>query len=164
MEGDNQASREKNGVYISPESWTEFTTAQETSQQQLAEASRRIEINDSQLQTTRDQFEQNLRLLGTRESELKELIGVRQKIAGELGGVMKMLGETKITLQEETVVREAFEKSRTEWKLAAGDAFGDVDGLRAKLGEFICTFRPESVGLYDAGGVQQEKPQWNLPI
>jgi kinesin family protein 11 len=111
-----------------------LNAGQETSRLQLEEAKRQIEINDSQLQTTRDQFEQNLRLLGTRESELKELSEMRKRMSSELVTMSKNLSETKGELDAETVVREAFERSRSEWKRAAGDAFGDVDGLRAKLG------------------------------
>lgn len=111
-----------------------MNAGQATRRLELEEAKRQIEINDSQLQTTRDQFEQNLRLLGTRESDLKELSEMRKKLSSELVLMSKSLSETKIELDAETVVREAFERSRAEWKQAAGDAFDDVNGLRAKLG------------------------------
>lgn len=117
-----------------------MNAGQDANRIQLEEAKRQIEINDSKLQTTRDQFEQNLRLLGTRESELKELSEIRKKMSGELVQMTRLLSETKGQLDEETVVREAFERSRIEWKTAAGNAFGDVEGLRAKLGQSRCFF------------------------
>lgn len=44
--------------------------------------------------------------------------------------------ETMGELEGETVLREAFELSRSGWKGAAGDAHSDVAGLREKLGAF----------------------------
>lgn len=78
-----------------------------------------------------------MRLLGTREEELKrvgvELEGKRSEVRGLLGEVER--GQK--ALEEEGWLREAFERSRSGWKGAAGEAIGDVDGLRAKLGELL---------------------------
>lgn len=96
---------------------------------------RQVEINDSQLQTTRSQFEQNLRLLGAREEELKQITGEVDKQSKELIKLAEELMETMGELEGETVLREAFELSRSGWKGAAGDAFSDLAGLREKLGD-----------------------------
>lgn len=130
-----QAAREKNGIYFSSTSWAELSAEQEARRLQLEEAKRQIDINDSQLQTTRAQFEMNLRLLGTREEELRKIGDEVARKSTELVAMAKELVETQEELQGETVLREAFESSRTGWKGAAGEAFQDVEGLRAKLGE-----------------------------
>lgn len=129
-----QAAREKNGIYFSSASWAELSAEQEARRLQLEEAKRQIDINDSQLQTTRAQFEMNLRLLGTREEELRKIGDEVARKSKELVVLAKELVETQGELEEETALREAFESSRSGWKGAAGEAFQDVDGLRAKLG------------------------------
>jgi kinesin family protein 11 len=129
-----QAAREKNGIFFSSDSWAELNAEQEARRLQLEDAKRQIDINDSQLQTTRAQFEMNLRLLGTREVELRRIGDEVARQSNELVGLAKELVETQGDLRGEMVLREAFEQSRGAWKGAAGDAFQDVEGLRNKLG------------------------------
>lgn len=108
----------------------------------MEETKRLLEINDAQLATSRDQFEQSMRLLGTREDELRKVneeLGARRSEVEEL--VREVEGAQKAA-EEEGLMREAFERSRGGWKGAAGEAMGDVKGLRAKLGECCPFFLP----------------------
>lgn len=132
-----QAAREKNGIFFSSASWAELAAEQEARRLALEESKKLLEINEAQLESSRDQFEQSMRLLGTREEELKrvgvELEGKRSEVRGLLEEVEK--GQK--ALEEEGWLREAFERSRSGWKGTAGEAMGDVDGLRAKLGGLL---------------------------
>lgn len=67
---------------------------------------------------------------------MKGLSEMRARLSRELVALTTVLEGTQGELERETVVREAFERSRKEWKTAAGDAFDDVEGLRAKLGAY----------------------------
>lgn len=140
LKTDLLAAREKNGMFISSASWAELQVEQDARRVQLEEAKRQVEINDSLLMTTRAQFEQNLRLLGTREDELKRTSAEMRRKSADLVAVARDLQGARTRLEGETVLREAFEKSRRGWKGAAGDAFQDADGLFAKIGpSCFCT-------------------------
>lgn len=113
-----------------------MTAEQEARRVQLEEIKKQLEINDAQLETTRDQFEQALRLLGTRDDELRKCSAELDVRRDELRETVKVLDGTRVALDEERVLRDAFAKSRQGWKGTAAMAIGDVHGLRAKLGEF----------------------------
>lgn len=130
-----QAAREKNGIFLSSASWAEMSAEQDQRRIQLEETKKLLEINDAQLETTRDQFEQSLRLLGTREDELRKCGAELEDRRQDLRRTIEMLERTQKALEEEEVLRGAFEKSRKGWKGTASMAMSDVDGLRAKLGE-----------------------------
>lgn len=76
----------------------------------------------------------NLRLLGTKEDELKRIGDEVARKSGELVQLARDLGETREELRGEEALREAFEESRKGWMGEAGEAWKDVDGLLAKIG------------------------------
>jgi kinesin family protein 11 len=127
----DQAARGHEGVYVSKETWDSL----ENGRQNYDDTKQRLEIAESQLQTTRDQFEQNFRLLSTREDQLRKVQEELALVKAELGSTKTELAETKMSLAEQQVLRDAYETSREGWKEAASDALGDVEGLRAKLGK-----------------------------
>ncbi|GAA5865522.1 hypothetical protein JCM3774_002037 [Rhodotorula dairenensis] len=129
LQADLQAARGHEGVYVSKETWDSL----ERGRQDYDDTKQRLEIAESQLQTTRDQFEQNFRLLSTREEQLRRVQDELAQAKAELATTRRDLAETKMSLEEQRVLRDAYETSREGWKEAAGDAVGDVEGLRAKL-------------------------------
>ncbi|GAA5985308.1 hypothetical protein JCM10908_002615 [Rhodotorula pacifica] len=129
LQADLQAARGHEGVYVSKETWDSL----ETGRQNYDDTKQRLEIAESQLQTTRDQFEQNFRLLSTREDQLRKVQEELALVKAELNVTKTELAETKMSLAEQQVLRDAYESSREGWKEAASDALGDVEGLRAKL-------------------------------
>ncbi|KAM0750804.1 kinesin-domain-containing protein [Meredithblackwellia eburnea MCA 4105] len=133
LKADLLAAREKNGIFFSTASWAELSAEQELRRVQLEEAKRHIEINDSLLETTKSQFEQNLRLLGTREEEVRKLGREMREKRDEVLRLVGQLEGAREMFKDEQVLRAAFEKSRNAWKGAAGEAFGDNEGLFAKL-------------------------------
>lgn len=126
-----QASRGQEGVYVSKETWDSL----EAGRRNFDDVRQRLEIAESQLATTRDQFEQNFRLLSTREEQLRRSQEELGDVKAELRRARTELADTKMALAEAEVLRDAYEDSRAGWKEAARNAIGDVDGLRAKLGE-----------------------------
>ncbi|KAM0786698.1 hypothetical protein ACM66B_002142 [Microbotryomycetes sp. NB124-2] len=133
LKQDLVCAREKNGIFISSETWSEMNADQDARRVQLEETKRLLEVNDAQLATARDQFEQAMRMLGTRE---EELVKANQDIEAHRDEIRKMLmdlADVQRNLDQETVLREAFEESRKAWQNTAGDAISDVAGLRAKI-------------------------------
>ncbi|GAA5919008.1 hypothetical protein JCM6882_002005 [Rhodosporidiobolus microsporus] len=129
LKADLNAARGNEGVYVSKETWDEL----EAGRLSFDETKRKLEITESQLQTTRDQFEQNFRLLSTREEQLKRTQEELGTASNELAATALELEETRLRLAQQEVLRDAFETSREGWKSSAGDALDDVEGLRAKL-------------------------------
>ncbi|ORY78012.1 kinesin motor domain-domain-containing protein [Leucosporidium creatinivorum] len=137
LKADLLAAREKNGIFFSSASWAELAAEQEARRLALEESKKLLEINEAQLDSSRDQFEQSMRLLGTREEELRKVGVELEGKRSEVRGLLEEVEKGQKALEEEGWLREAFERSRSGWKGAAGEAIGDVDGLRAKLGELI---------------------------
>ncbi|KAK4049586.1 Kinesin- motor protein [Microbotryomycetes sp. JL201] len=133
LKQDLVCAREKNGIFISSESWTEMNADQDVRRAQLEETKRLLEVNDAQLATARDQFEQAMRMLGTREEELVRANQAIQAHQDEIRRTFVQLEGVQARLEQETALREAFETSRKAWQSTAGDAISDVAGLRAKI-------------------------------
>ncbi|GAA5938927.1 hypothetical protein JCM3775_003169 [Rhodotorula graminis] len=129
LKADLNAARGNEGVFVSKETWDEL----EDGRRNYDETKRKLEIAESQLQTTRDQFEQNFRLLSTREEQLRKTADELGAVKGELGTTRASLEETSLRLAQQEVLRDAFETSREGWKESAAGALDDVEGLRAKL-------------------------------
>ena len=133
LKADVLAAREKNGIYLSDESWNEISKQHEGRKVALNEAKRQGDIDQSQLRTTKEQFEQALRVLGVRDHELKssqDQLEVERENASQLRNV---LGGVKEELEDETVLRRAYEGERRKWKSLAGKIHADNEGLREKI-------------------------------
>ncbi|GAA6054492.1 hypothetical protein JCM3770_001015 [Rhodotorula araucariae] len=129
LKADLNAARGNEGVFVSKETWDEL----EDGRRNYDETKRKLEIAESQLQTTRDQFEQNFRLLSTREDQLRRTADELGAVKGALASTSTALDETRLRLAQQEVLRDAFETSREGWKESAAGALDDVEGLRAKL-------------------------------
>ncbi|TNY22876.1 P-loop containing nucleoside triphosphate hydrolase protein [Rhodotorula diobovata] len=129
LKADLNAARGNEGVFVSKETWDEL----EEGRRNYDETKRKLEIAESQLQTTRDQFEQNFRLLSTREEQLRKTTDELGVVKAELGSTRVDLEGTRLRLAQQEVLRDAFETSREGWKDSAAGALDDVEGLRAKL-------------------------------
>lgn len=128
------AARERNGIWLSPESWQDLSSEHEARKLALDEARRQAELFEHHVATARESLEQSLRLLGLRDQEMK-------RIEDDLGSTTATLRATEeraaqISQQwvEEQTLRAAFEGSRTAWKGWATQAHQDDAALRAKIG------------------------------
>ncbi|CEQ41661.1 SPOSA6832_03400, partial [Sporobolomyces salmonicolor] len=146
LKADLNAAREQSGIYVSQETWDEL----EAGRLSFDETQRKLEISESQLQTTRDQFEQNFRLLSTREEQLRRASDELAVTKNELAATRAELEEVSLRAREQEALRDAFESSREGWKDEAGRALDDVDGLRAKLARKTEVERANLAMLSDA--------------
>lgn len=100
----------------------------------LEEAQRTSDLYDMQLRTTREQFEHSLRLIGTREAELEQLMSTLDRTNADLAVRSAELDVTRREVGDEVVLRKENERARIEWKGWARKAIDDTEGLRAKIG------------------------------
>ncbi|KIO18808.1 hypothetical protein M407DRAFT_31522 [Tulasnella calospora MUT 4182] len=140
LKADLIAAREKNGIWFSKESWEEMSGEHQQLKTLYEENRKQVEIIGSQMRAVREEFEQGMALLMKSEGELKE---TKEKLAsteGELRWTETELQGTKTALQEEAVVREAFEETEgrldgvaRSLKTVAKESVKDVGGLFSKL-------------------------------
>lgn len=67
LKADLLAVREKNGIFLSEETWTQLTAEQELRQTEFEEAKKQVEIVESQMQAVREEFDQSIALLMKRD-------------------------------------------------------------------------------------------------
>lgn len=142
LKADVLAAREKNGIFFSEETWQQMTAEQELKDTEMQEAKRQVEIVESQMRNVREEFEQSIALLIKRDGELKETKERLQKKETELVVTEGQLKVTKGALEEETVVRQAYEENETvldgvasELKTVAHQSVHDLGRLFGKLGK-----------------------------
>ncbi|KAF7440518.1 kinesin motor protein cin8 [Pleurotus ostreatus] len=140
LKADLLAAREKNGIFFSEETWEEMSKEQEMTRTEREEALKQVEVVEAQLRAVREEFEQSIALLMRRDEELKK---TRAKLHGTEQVLQVKEGElkvVKVALEEEVVVREAFQATEgTLDQVAHGlkdvvqQTVSDVGGLFDKL-------------------------------
>ncbi|KAF7976325.1 hypothetical protein HWV62_7048 [Athelia sp. TMB] len=140
LKADVLAAREKNGIFFSEETWTQLNTEHELRRTEMEEAKKQVEIVESQMRNLREEFEQSIALLMMRDGELKE---TKQKLKGteeELGVKDGQLKVVKTALEEEVILRQAYQSNEGTMhgvaeglKKVAGQSINDVGGLFDKL-------------------------------
>jgi kinesin family protein 11 len=145
LKGDLLATREKNGIYISPENWQTMTGEHESVKGQLEEMRRNGTVVESRMTSLKEQFEQNMQLLVKREAEAKNVKAEYKDKEEELQRMLVKMDELRKAEVEEKTLREAYMRSEKKLHRIAGELQGvvrestsDVVGLFDKLGE-SCT-------------------------
>lgn len=140
LKGDLMATRQKNGVFLTTESYSEMTEESESRRILNEEQQRKIDVMETQIKNTREQFEQNMRLFLDLKKELEGTKGVLEETKGELRKTETNLSSTRKDLADETVLREAHEKTEEELKdvgqkliTRLDETVHDVSGLHAKI-------------------------------
>ncbi|EIN07350.1 kinesin-domain-containing protein [Punctularia strigosozonata HHB-11173 SS5] len=113
LKADVLAAREKNGIFFSEETWTQMSAEQELAKTEMEEARRQVEMVESQLRSVREEFEQSMSLLMKREGELKKTQETLEGREKELEVRGRELRKVKGALEEEVVVRKAYQTSET---------------------------------------------------
>ncbi|TFY60095.1 hypothetical protein EVG20_g7553, partial [Dentipellis fragilis] len=140
LKADVLAAREKNGIFFSEDTWNQMSAEQELTKTEMEEAKRQVEIVDSQLRSVREEFEESMKLLMTRDGELKETQQKLSKTEGVLEYKEGELKATKEALEEEVVVRKAYQESELSLdevarnlKIVTEESIHDLDSLFGKL-------------------------------
>jgi kinesin family member 11 len=140
LKADLLAAREKNGIFFSEETWNHLSAEQELRQTEIEEAKKHVEIVESQMRSVREEYEQSVALLMKRDGELKEAKEQLRKTTGELDTKVEELKVVKCALEEEIVVRQAYQDNEVILNAvacglenAAKENIRDVNGLFEKL-------------------------------
>lgn len=142
LKADVLAAREKNGIFFAEETWNQMVAEQELRETEIQEARKQVEIVESQLRNVREEFEQSIALLMKRDGELKETKEKLKETEGELEVTETQLRTVKVALDEEVVVRQAYQDSEGNLdsvalglRKVAQEGLGDLGRLHSKLGE-----------------------------
>ncbi|QRV90691.1 kinesin motor domain protein [Ceratobasidium sp. AG-Ba] len=141
LKADLVAAREKNGVYVSPERWREIESAQEGGKTVREELRIQAEVAQRQCRALREELEAQGGVLVKRTNELantrQELDQERQELAGAKHEAEILRNE----IEEEKIVRQAFEQNELVLNQIAGglrdtakQGIADIKGLFDKLG------------------------------
>ncbi|KAG1827268.1 P-loop containing nucleoside triphosphate hydrolase protein [Suillus subaureus] len=140
LKADVLAAREKNGIFFSEETWNQLTTEQELRQTEMEEAKKQVEIGESQLKSVREEFEQSIALLMKTDGELKQVKGQLKEVEEELEVKEGQLKVAKGALEEEIVVRQAYQVTEERLdgvalglKQVAAESIDDIGALFEKL-------------------------------
>lgn len=140
LKGDLQATRQKNGVFLTSESYQEMTEESESRRIINEEQQRKIEVMENSLKNTREQFESNMRLFVALKKESEATRGILEETKGMLEVTEEALEVTKKELIDETVLRQAHEGTEEELDMIGqgliakmGETVQDVNGLHGKI-------------------------------
>jgi kinesin family protein 11 len=141
LKADVLAAREKNGIFFSEETWNQLSAEQEMRQTEMEEARKQVEIVESQMRAVREEFEQSIALLMKRDGELRETKERLKETEEVLEVKQDELKVVKVALEEEVVVRQAYQETEEVLdgvagglKTVAKETVRDVGGLLNKLG------------------------------
>ncbi|KAF9246508.1 P-loop containing nucleoside triphosphate hydrolase protein [Melanogaster broomeanus] len=147
LKADVLAAREKNGIFFSEETWNQLSAEQEIRQTEMEEAKKQVEIAESQLRSVREEFEQSIALLTKRDGELKETKEKLKETEGELEVKEGQLKLVKGALEEEMVVRQAYQVNESKLdsvacglKQVAEESLDDLGALFDKIQRKTKTF------------------------
>jgi kinesin family member 11 len=134
------ATRQKNGVFLTTESYNELTEESESRRILNEEQQRKIDVMETQIRNTREQFEQNMRLFIELKKELEGTKGALEETKGTLLKAETELSDTRKDLADETTLRKAHEATENELDTIGhnlisrlDETVGDVGGLHAKI-------------------------------
>ncbi|KAF9922210.1 kinesin motor protein cin8 [Linnemannia zychae] len=140
LRADLNATREKNGVYLTQESYQSLLDEATSNKDLVGETQKQAERVTQELQLLEEKFRDNMRILASVEYKLGLSNAELETKRAELEQTLEELTKTKQILEEETILRKAH--AHTESKLnniAAGlrstlnTSVKDIKGLHEKL-------------------------------
>ncbi|KAK9322433.1 P-loop containing nucleoside triphosphate hydrolase protein [Lipomyces orientalis] len=116
LKADLSACRQKNGVYITAESYQDITAESESRRILVDEQKRKIEVMETQLKAAREQYELSVKSILETKKELEFTSKELADTQTALSVTEKELLNTKQSLQNETTLRHAY--AATEQQLS----------------------------------------------
>ncbi|KAK9387036.1 P-loop containing nucleoside triphosphate hydrolase protein [Lipomyces mesembrius] len=140
LKADLSASRQRNGVYITAESYQDITAESESRRIQVEEQKRKIEVMETQLKTAREQYELSMKSMLETKRELEFTSNELANTQTSLDLTQRDLMTTKQSLNEETTLRLAYAATEQELNRTAENlifsvqqAYSDVNNLNSTI-------------------------------
>jgi kinesin family member 11 len=141
LKADLVSAREKNGMYLSSETWDQLSAEKEQMQMESETVKKECATITSQLNALREEFEQSMALLMKRDNELDLAKQNLKEKMTELGVAEENIKNLEVNLQAETSARHALQKSEKTLDSVAKDlkqivqaSVADLEGVFGKLG------------------------------
>ncbi|KAG0359296.1 kinesin motor protein cin8 [Gamsiella multidivaricata] len=133
LKADLNATREKNGVFMTQESYQTLLDENSSNKDLVGETQKHVDRISQELERVEEKFRENMKLLSATEMKLEskrvELLGIREE-----------LEKTKQVLQEETLLRQAHAHTEDQLNSVASGlrstlaaSVKDIRGLHEKL-------------------------------
>lgn len=126
-------TREKNGIYFSQESFDLLTSEHDARKGELKELKRQLDLGNSNYVNIKEQFDQALRVLSSKDTDLRSL---NEQLEAERANIRRLEGDVaqlKDNLNDEITLRSAHDGDRRKWKGLANTAVRNVEALHGKL-------------------------------
>ncbi|KAF9149205.1 kinesin motor protein cin8 [Linnemannia schmuckeri] len=140
LKADLNATREKNGVFMTQESYQALLDEATSNKDLVGETQKQAEKVAQELQLLEEKFRENMKLLTTAEYKLGVSNAELETKRAELEETLGELTKTKQILEEETILRQAHAHTETKLNsIAAGlrstltTSVKDIKGLHEKL-------------------------------
>ncbi|KAG0376569.1 kinesin motor protein cin8 [Mortierella sp. AD032] len=140
LKADLNATREKNGVFLTPEKYQSLLDEATSNKDLVGETQKHAERVAQELQLLEEKFRENMKLLTTTEYKLGVSNAELEAKRAELEEILGELTKTKQILEEETVLRQAHAHTETTLNsIASGlrstlsTSVKDIKGLHEKL-------------------------------
>ncbi|KAG0299254.1 kinesin motor protein cin8 [Dissophora globulifera] len=140
LKADLNATREKNGVFMTQESYQSLLDESTSNKDLVGETQKQVEKINLELTRVEEKFRENMRLLTTTEYKLGLSTAELETKRVELQETQDQLVKTKQSLQEETLLRQAHAHTEEQLNAVAADlrasltaTVKDVEGLHEKL-------------------------------
>ncbi|PWN45030.1 kinesin-domain-containing protein [Ceraceosorus guamensis] len=140
LKRDLVAAREKEGFYLSNESYKAMNDELDVKKAETDDLRREREVEQSRMESLREQLSQNMQLLVKRDGETKAAKADFAAQSAELERTLKQVDELVRAEDEERTLKEAYARSERKLHEAAsglnhllGESTADVNGLFAKI-------------------------------
>lgn len=134
LKRDVLAARDKEGFWLSNESWKEMKDEGEARKTAADDLRRLVEVAESKRESLQEQFEQNMQLLVKRDSETKAVKAECAVKKRELDGVIEQAKNLETALTEETELREAYRNSEKKLNRIALGLRSQAEESQSDLG------------------------------
>lgn len=141
LKSDLQAAYEKNGVFLSAETYAAMNEDHENAKTDLAEATQRANALEQKYETMQAEFQASMTMLLATQEDLRVARVQAETFEALLAETRAGLERTKLLLEEEQFVSKAYQIGEQridavakELKVAVGASVKDVGGLFAKIG------------------------------
>jgi kinesin family protein 11 len=144
LKSDLLATREKNGIFMSPDSYNSLVNENQGNKTQLDEVAKVMEAKKEEFKQLQQLFQEKSDLLGATSLKLDEAMDDLEKKKQDLEDLLNQTRELQLKLMEQEYLTKAHAETEENLnKLASGlvqtltSSANDIEGLHEKIGECL---------------------------